>query len=335
MAERALTKYQAGLESTRGSAVAATRIIGADVKEVPLDRAWEGVKFADGRRASLSHKRTDNLLVRDALSFSNLYFQMIPMLGQCSLDGTITPAEQTPAQSDYLWSIAPSMVAANEPDSLTLEMGDEVQAYEVEYAQFESLKFAGAVAQGGDSSPVTGEFGYFGRQMTPTTFTAAQALHTGLELMNAKLSRLYLDTTWAGIGATEKTNLLRGWEIEILTGVHPKFFGSANKYFDGYGEGLIEAMVTLTLEGSSDADAIFDLYQAGTERALRLQVNGSQLGTGLNYRFRVDLFGYFEAVRPLGGESSGNNLHVALFRGKADASGNFLALDAITNNNVI
>ncbi len=335
MAERLLSRTQIGIESTRGTAVASTRVLGCDVKPIPKDRVWEAVKLADGRRSAVNAKRNDQLLVRDTLSFSNMYFQAFPAILQCSLDGTISPTEQTPSQSDYLWTVAPSFTAANDPDTLTIEMGDDVQAYEIEYCMFDNLKYAAEISQEGGASPVTGEFGYFGRQVTPTTFTASQSLHSGLELINAKLSRLYLDTTWAGIGGTEQTSLLRAFEVEIMAGNHEKFFGSANKYFTSHGEGEIGAMVTLTLEGSSSADSIFDLYQAGTERALRLDLVGSQIGTGVNYRTRLDLFGYFEEVVPLGGEARGNNLHVAIFRGKADSSGNFMAMDVITNHNAI
>lgn len=335
MGERALSLFQAGIETTRGVAVASTRIIGADIKAVPEDRAWTGVKYADGTRAQFTHKRNDVLLVQDSLSFSNLYYQMIPMIGICSLDGTITPAEQTVGQADYLWSIAPSITAANDPDSLTLEMADNVQAYEIEYVQFDSLKIAGSIPQGSEAAPVTGEFGYYGRQVTATTVTAGQALHTGLTPMNAKLSRLYLDTTYAGIGGTEKTATLRGWEIEVLTGLHPKFFGDANKYFAAHGESLIEAMVTLVLEGNSTADAMWDDYQAGTERALRLRLNGPQIAAGVNYQFTFDLYGYFESVKPLNENSNGNNLHAALFRGMKDTSGNYMAMSVITNHNTI
>lgn len=320
MAERLLSRTQIGIETTRGVAVASTRVLGCDVKPIPKDRVWEAVKLADGRRSAVNAKRNDQLLVRDTLSFSNLYFQALPAILQCSLDGTISPAEQTPSQSDYLWTVAPSFTAANDPDTLTIEMGDDVQAFEVEYCMFDNLKYAGEISQEGGASPVTGEFSYFGRQVTPTTFTASQSLHSGLELINAKLSRLYLDTTWAGIGGTEQTSLLRAFEVEIMVGNHEKFFGSANKHFTSHGEGEIGAMVTLTLEGSSSADSIFDLYHAGAERALRLDLAGSQIGTGVNYRARLDMFGYFEEVVPLGGESRGNNLHVAIFRAKADSS---------------
>lgn len=331
MGERSLTKYQAGIESTRGTAVAATRIIGADPKAIPTDRVWEPVRLAKGQRVDRTHKRNDELLVRDTLTFSNGYFQVLPMLFQCCLDGAITPAEVNVGQSDYKWDITPSLTAANEPDTLTIEMGDNVQAYEVEYAMFNRLVFSAELGQDGAASPVKIEADYFGRQVTPTTFTASQALHTGLEFMNAKLARLYMDAAFADVGDTEQTALLRGFSLEILAGNHPKFMGSANKYFDTYGEGDLAVMLTLTLEGSSGADAIYDLFRAGTEKAIRLDILGSQIGSGGVRTFRTDLYGYFESVEPLGGESNGNNLHQVLFVAQPDSSGNFIDIDVITD----
>jgi hypothetical protein len=38
MGELSLSKYQWGIESTRGTAVAATRVVGADIKPVPIAR---------------------------------------------------------------------------------------------------------------------------------------------------------------------------------------------------------------------------------------------------------------------------------------------------------
>jgi len=330
---------QYGIESTRGTAVAATRVLGAAPKAIPLDRVWTPVKYSAGRRSQYSHKHNSAYLVRDSLVFDNdhpLYFQALPVIHQCSLDGSITPSEVTPSQSDYRWDVAPSMTAANEPDTLTIELGDDVQNYEIEFCMFDNLKMASTIAPDGGASPVTGEFSYFGRQVSETTKTASQALHTGLEIMNGKLSRLYVDTTWAGVGGTEVTSLLRGWELEIMTGNEPKFFGDANKYFSTYGEGHIGAMVTLDLEGTSTADtSFFDRYTAGTECALELQVNGSQIGSGTTYNYTVSLFGYFAEVVALNQVVGSNNLHRALFVAKEDASGNLIDIDITSNVNVV
>ncbi len=335
MGARSLSRYQWGPESTRGTAVAATRAIGATPKAVPTDRVWEAVRLAKGLRVDRTNKRNDELLVRDTLTFENGYFQALPGLFVGSLDGTVTPAEVNVGQSDYKWDILPLLTAANTPKTLTIEMGDDTQAYEVEYCMFDRLVFSGEMGQDGGASPVKIDASYFGRQVTPTTFTASQVLHPSLEFMNAKLARLFMDTSWAGLGGTEQTSLLRGFELEFLTGNHPKFFGSANKYFDSYGEGDLGVMLTLTLEGTSGADSIYDLYQAGTERAIRLDINGSQIGSGATRLFRTDLYGYFESVVPLNSEVNGNNLHQALFVAMPDSTPNFVDIDVITDQNAV
>jgi len=298
----------------------------------------EASKASSPNRPNVTHHDQRGIPSSGSLVFDAehpLYYQALPVIHQCSLDGTITPVEQNGGQSDYRWVIGPSFTAANDPDTITLTQGDDTQTFETEYVMFNNLKMAWTIAPDGSASPVTGEFGYFGRQMTPNTKTAGQALHSGLEIMNGKLTRLFLDTTWAGVGGTEITSTLRGAEIEIRTGNEPKFFGSANKYFDSHGEGVIGATVTLTLEGNSSADAIYDLYQAGTEQALRIQVNGSQIGSGTTYKYQMDLFGYFQEVVPLGENVGSNNLHQALFIGKEDSSGNFYTCDIVTNHNTV
>lgn len=334
MPERVLTKYQYGPESTRGTAVPATRILGADPKAVPNDRVWNQVRYSAGRRGGAAHKRNDTLLVRDSLSFSNAYFQILPMLLQCSIDGTITPAEQTAGQLDYLWSAVPLWNAPNTPSTISLQLGDDVQAWVMEFLMFERLKFSWGVPQDGEGAPVSCEASYFARQLTAQAFTAALSLPSNLSMLNGKLCRMWLDSSWATAGTTEITNTLRGGEIEILTGNHPKFFGSANKYFEGYGEGDIVGMATLTLEGNASALAAYNDFRAGTPKVLRLEFQGPQIGTGVNSRFRVDLNGFWEVVTPVNSESKGNNLTRGVFRTLDDGT-NVLAASVITTINAL
>lgn len=338
MGSRVFTKAQYGLESTRGTAVAATRVIALapdDQRPVPMDRTWEPREYGNGRKSAQQAHVYGQKLVEDELAISSGYYQILPAIFNCLLDGSITPAEQTPSQSDYKWDVAPSFTAANTPKTLTLEVGDDTQAYEMEHLMFKSLKLSAPIPDGQSAAPVAISAPFFARQVTATTFTSSQAVHSGLEYMNAKLTRLYLDTAWAGIGVTEQASTLRGVEVEIMTGNHPKFFGSANRYFDTYGEDKIGALLTFDLEGNSTADAIFDLMQAGTTRAVRLDFNGSQIGTGVNYLCRFDVFGRFISVEPVSKHVNGNNIHRVVFASEPDSSGNELDIDVITNHSTV
>lgn len=334
MPERVLTKYQYGPETTRGTAVPATRVLGADPKAVPNDRVYSQVRYGAGRRGGAMQKRNDALLVKDSLNFSNLYFQALPMLLQCSIDGTITPAEQTVSQQDYLWDALPLWTATNTPSTISLQVGDDVQAWVMEYLMFDRLKFAWGVPQDGEAAPVSCEAGYFARQLTAQAFTAALSLPANLAMLNGKLCRMWIDSSWASRGTTEITNTLRGGEIELLTGNHPKFFGSANKYFEGYGEGDIIGMAALTLEGNASALAAYNDFRAGTAKVLRLEFQGPQIGSGINARFRVDMNGYWELVTPVSAESKGNNLSRAVFRTIDDGT-NVLQAQVVTTINAL
>lgn len=333
MGSRFFSKVQYGKEATRGTAVAATKVLLGKVPAVNSDRKPDFPQEDAGVRADAVRSVIHQYLYSNTLTTEHGYYQQLPALFGCGLKGGITPAPVTGGGSDYLWTFTPSLVSgvANAPDALTIELGDDVQAFESEYAMFERIRIAGQVAQGMESSPVSVEADFFGRQLTPTTFTPALSL-PATEPMNAKLSRFYLDTAWAGIGATEKTNILRGFDIEILTGVHPVFSGSGNKYFNTHAEGLIMATANFTFEGNSDADAIFDAQQAGTFQAMRLQINGGTIAAGTPHSLKLDIGGVWESVSPLASDDRGDNLHTATLRGFYDPTGAKLLQVAVVTN---
>ena len=314
---RALSKMQFGMENpaARGDPVAAdTLILGAEIGPVPVDRVPVFPEDALGVRARSSRALIYNYLVQNTLKIEHGYFDILPMLLSGTLKGNITASEQNGGESDYLWTFAPSMTATNAPDSITLEVGDNVDAYEVEYVMFEKLKLSGVVAQGTESSPVMIEADYFGRQVTKTSFTGAITAPT-VEPMNAKLSRIAIDALWANRGNTEVTAILRAWDLEIIGGLHPTFHGSALRTFDVFGEGFVDAVLTLTFEGSAAADAERDKWIARTAQAIQIKVLGSQIGSGDTFSFVANLWGAYENVVPLAEEDRGNNLHTAVFRG--------------------
>lgn len=337
MGNRFFSIVQYGKESpaSQGTAVPATKKLLGKVPVVQTDRKPVIPDENVGIRARGVRALVHQYLYSNTLTTEHGYFQQMPWILGCGLKGAVTPSEQTPAQADYLWNQTPSLVSGvlNNPDSSTIELGDDTQAFEAEYAMFERIRISGQVSQGMDASPVNVEADFFSRQLTPTTFTPALTLPVA-EPMNAKLARFYLDTAWSGIGGTEKTNILRGFDIEILTGVHPKFSGSGNKYFNAHGEGLIMVTANFTLEGLAAANAIFNAQQAVTFQAVRLEINGAQIGTGLTHRLRVDIGGVWESVAPLGGEDRGDNLHTATLVDYYDSTGaKLLQTEVVTNVN--
>lgn len=333
MGSEFFNKVQYGKESTRGTAVAATQMWIGQMQPIRTDRKPVYPKEHFGVRADAFRSVIHQRLYQNTLSTEHGAFQHLPLLFGCGLKGGVTAAEQTTGQGDYLWDFTPSMTAANNPDAFTLEFGDDTQAYEAEYCMVESIRISGQVAQGADSAAVRIEASVFGRQITPTTFTGALSPRT-LEPMNAKLARLYLDSAWGSVGGTELSNLLRSFDIEILTGVHPKFAGSSAQYFNRHAEGVLAVMGTFTIEGGSEADAIFDDHLANEFSVGRLSIGGSQIGTGDSHALNIDLGGTFEDVSPVASADRGDNLATFVLRGFADKANSFKLLDVDLTTNI-
>jgi len=325
MGERAFSKIQWGLEpsSAQGTAVAAdTLLLAGTHPPIPPDRVPTMIEDDAGVRALgvRANPRIDQLEVKSSLNFSDAYYQLLPILFSMGIKGGVTPVEQTSGEGDYLWTFTPSMTATNTPDSGTLEVGDDTQAYECEFMQIERLAINGTINQDNTPARVGIDVDFYARQWTPVSFTGGITIPTTTEL-NAKVTRFYRDTSWAGLGGTEVTGLLRAYTIEILTGLHPKFHGDANKYFDTFGQGKFDVLFNLTLEGNSGADAIYDLFQAGTKSFLQFSLDGPQIGAGDNHNLTLGVGGFWQAVTPLAENSQGNNLHTAILRGSYDITG--------------
>lgn len=320
MGERFFSKIQYGKETVNGTAVAADTIWVGQVGAMVSDRqiAYPAEQF--GVRAEAHRSVIGQYLVSDTLTSEHGTFQQLPFIFGGLLKGGVTPVEQTSNESDYLWTFLPSLTASNSLDSFTIEKGDDVQAWEAEYCMFERLTLSGAVNQDNSASPVAIEAAFFGRQWTGAAFTAALSLPTCTPMVGI-LSQLYIDSTWAGLGGTEKTGVLRDFSIEILGGAHPKFHGGGNRYFNSHDQGIIGVTANFTLEGNSTADAIWDAKQAQTAQFVRFKLSGSQIGAGDNHSLVIDMSGTWEDVIPLGGEDRGNNLHTAVFHGFYDTTG--------------
>lgn len=335
MGSRYFSKVQYGKESTRGTAVAATKVLLGKTPAVGNDRKPEYPREDVGIRARAVRSVIHQYLYNNTVSIEHGYFQALPALFGCGLKGGVTAAEVNAGQGDYLWTFTPVLTFGNynTPDTLTFELGDDTQAFETEHAMFEKIRISGKVSQGMEVSPVTIEADFFGKKLTPTTFTGSLSLPTA-QPMNAKLARFYLDTAWSGIGGTEKANILRSFDIEILTGMYPKFAGSGNKDFNGYGEDIIDFTANFEFEGGSDADAMFDAQQAQTFQAIRLEIDGDQIGSGANHSLKIDMGGTWESVVPLASEDKSLNIHSATFGNYYDGTGaKLLQVAVVTNSN--
>lgn len=322
MGELALTKYQVGKQSSFGTAVAATRKFYGTVV-VPKDRTTSFPDDQSGSRGKARRGVVYQVHVDGIKMVAASFQDVLPLLKASFKDAT--GSEVTASQGDYLYNFSPSLTAANSPKALTLEYGDDVQAYEIEDVLGTELRFVGKIGQ---NAGATVEMTAFGKQISTSTFTSLS--ESSLEDMVANMAKIYVDSSWAGLGGTQKTDILREWDVRILTGLHPKFHGNS-KMHTTYAEGHVEVMASFVFEGNANADTEWDNWRAGTARAIRLELPGSVIGSGTPHKLAIDMHGQWEEIVPLAQTQNGNNLHAAILHGYMDSSGNMLAVNLTTN----
>ena len=335
MGEKVFRQVQWGKESSaaQGTPVAAIRALAAECN-VPKDRNYQFIHDTNGRRGGPNRTAVYQYFADGiTLNFPHGYYQALPGVFSCCLKGDLTPT--TAAGGVYTWTFTPifTSTASNMVDSLTMRVGDETEQYVMEFVQFRSVVIAGSA---GDDAPITITANGYGRQVTVGAFTTTLTLGT-LQPMVGNLSQLWVNNTFAVLGSgAAVSQTLVDWNIEIFGGQHPKFFADGARYFSTVGQGDIYLVAAFTFEGNSTADSYFDLFQAGTPKAIRFKVtSGTDYITGSTpYSMVIDAYGKFEEVIPLAGERDGNSLHTAIFRSMDDGT-NAVKVVVVTNNGTL
>lgn len=320
MGIKSFTRVNFGIEATVLTHVAADTVFGGGTTmPIPQDHTPVYPENAVGLRIASRGAQVHSKLVTGTISVPNMYFQLAPAVFSCGVKGSITPTETTPAQADWLYAFAPSLTGANLAESMTIECGDNSQAHEFGGATFLSYKLSGAVGSDGGAAAIAGEFEYFGDELTDVSFTGSLSLPTETPCI-ANLCRLFKDSAWAGVGGTELTSTLRGFEISIVSGQHPKFFGSAVKTLDAVGQDEWLVMLTLDMERGTNSLAIQDDFESDPHgvKAYRLRIEGPQIGTGANHSIDFDILGDPQSYENIATEIDGNNIDRVVLLGVTD-----------------
>lgn len=326
MGVQPLTKVQYGLEATNGTAVAADTIllctfdVPANDREVHIPNVDAGIRssmlgdYAVVRRA---HAAGGTLADADGA-----YYELFPLLFSACLNGNVSPSEQTSGEGDYLWTFTAPNTGAEDLDTFTLEKMDNIDAVELMYCLVPTMTITGDCISGEVHVSATVD----AAEVVHTTGTGGLSLPTA-ELCVGGLSRIDIDSTWAGLGTTELTNCLINWSVTLNGGAHHKFWGSADRHPSGHNQGYITATANFTFERTSGVQTEADFYRAGadtytqTQRFISLSVSGNQIGAGDNSTLQLDMAGHWTEWGTQGATEDGNSLDTATFTCDYDATG--------------
>lgn len=300
-----LKLYQLGKETTRGTAVAATKKI-AGVLSDEIEDEWDRPEHVLGRQSLFEKGIATRILQQVGLKYSGpaYYEQLLWWLGM-GIKGGVAGVQQGGVAA-YLWTYSPTLTAGDAPDTYTIEYGDEQQNFETEYCMARSLTLAGAPRE-----PWKIDVDIVGRKQTESTVTAALTLVTGLEAPPFNKTNLYIDTTWAGLGATVKAGTLVNCSLTI-PGFKALANADGNDYFSAYGIQGRAITGKLAMLFNATANTERDAYAARTARFVRLDCQGTLLAGAYYKWLRIDMCLEYTKFKVLG-EWEGQTLVEAEF----------------------
>ena len=317
-----LTYLQLGKESTAGTAVAAARMLYPDGTGLwNLDRMRTRHDSANrGTRTNRTHVTQQGVALRIpfrtaqdvGVSFDELIYPFSQIKGGVTGSG---------GAADKTWTFTPSQTGSNAQESYTIEFGDDVQEYEAEYCQASDFTLSAGVD---DLTQL--EMNFFGRQSTKSTKTSVTA-NNGVKIPGY-LWKIRFATAQSGLsGASDQTNFLVGWSLNVQTGLVPRKYQDGNAYF-GQSVEAAPLIGTLDLVVESTSTAVSQFYDkaaSDTIDFIQLKATGPSLGSS-NYSAQIQLCVSYDDPEVIGAESDGVNLYNV----KAH-----LMLDSTWNNSIV
>jgi len=277
MSLKAFRKIQiSNVEDTVGTAEAATEILyGTLVPPGPgITVHWP----EEDRNSLAKYQANDEVVAKlqNLVWAGDLNHRHAAYLLCMAVRGNITPTQADPTNEPnaYTWTVEPTLTTANTPDqtngvdTFTIEYGDNTQAYETEYCFIERLTIEGSA-----NGVCTFSADITGRQQSDTTFTAALTAQS-VQRFPFNLAKFHFDTSWANLGNTQKTGLVRGftWTLDTMLRAFQTADGAL--YFSSVVESPKAPTLELQLKRGSDADTQRGYHEARTTTFIRIDLYG-------------------------------------------------------------
>lgn len=273
MSAVAETYWQAGIESAHGTPVAADRIIYA-LGSVPKEtRPKEYVRqsrasYEENFEAVETHSLVEGWpMVLPAVSFDDL-----PWWLQLAARGGVAGVGTDP----YTWTFAGSD-AADDLDSATFEVADDVGDFELPYGMCKSWQISG---KGGNNSAgvVTAQFDLMAQKLQAQITMTPALSHRDLagSYMAFKNTALYIDDVAGSIGATEIEAALLEFSVKMDNKLVPIFPGNQSGLYSSHRREKRYMELMLVLLFNADSYSEFHTYfQANDNRFVQLVNTGS------------------------------------------------------------
>jgi len=315
---KAATQLAVGVESTRGTAVAAARRI--VTKDASI--AYEDVSEAHADQMAGLLSRTaiapTNTRNGSVISITNdLDFQQILLFLMSGIKGGISGVG---GAADKTWTFDPAPTADPIPDTFTVEYAESDFAAspnrimrEMAYCFTTALNIQGGI----DALPqIVAEM--VGRKPSSTTLTSL-GLPSNEYIGNLRWA-LYMDDSWANLGNTQITGQVYGFDWGLQTGLTAEYFLDNRSALDfsayKYDKRMVDLAVEIAVDPATGGLALDEATDktSRSKRFVRLEITGAVVGGGV-YTVRLDGCYYHadDSLQDRGGDRDGNqivNLHL-------------------------
>lgn len=284
---RPFDKVQMGIESTKGTLVAATRTIvgdGVGFEEEDRYRAnyARGIRGTVGGAGVTLQKRF-RLEENCDLSAEQILWPLMT-----GIRGQVTPTGGGNAKT-WVWTpqLTTSVITL---DTATVEyqQGDGTTAHyygESGYCFTTGFKISSAFGGVPKLS-----WSMAGRARQSDTITGALTPYSSLEELTHPLLSVYLDTSWAGLGGTQLQTIVRSLTFDCDTGIRPDYTadGRSDKDMTKHSVGILAAKLALVLEADATGAALFTNFRSNDVIYLRKKWVGSAISGGGNKTVQID-----------------------------------------------
>lgn len=272
---KSFRKMQLGVESVHGTGVAATEPIYGVLTQNYADEVFHTPDQDRGLLALRIETPFELQKMVELEMEGELYDRLAVLMFNNAIRANITPTQPDMVNepNHWLWAFEPSLTGANTPDqtngidTYTLEYGDNIQAYEADYVFTTQLVIEGSV-----NEPVTFTWTMQAQAMTETTFTGALVAPAAkyFAFNNAKF---YIDTSYAGIGGTQVTGMLRAFTWTFETQFTPLFAADGSYVFSSLNEARKTAQLEMTYyRDGTNSEGEKDKWEAQTTFYPRIEL---------------------------------------------------------------
>lgn len=272
MGELALRFLQGGIEGTKGTATAATRVLMARITNAAFNKPRE---FVEEDRGTLVAAQRFIGGVKDygfTIEGDATYEQLGWFFGTCVI-GDVSPTTINTAA--YRFTYTPQTTAGGDTlDSATIEFGDDTQEYECEYCEGTRLTLGFDTLAAGQATPLRFSVDYFTQSLSSNTKTAGLTPPT-VDTILATGANFYLGTTSTAYASlSELTGSLRSLNLVYDNGLAKKVYVGDGDTYSNLGRGRRVITFDALVEGNSDGVSRFVDWDLGTEKRARLLFQG-------------------------------------------------------------